>query len=95
MKLLFPNPFHPKLITSSKYTKVTGMILYKEVMHGATARFCMIYVEFIEVYHHFSRAIMTGNFKLYIHALNNKFFSYLIIGILRGGVLGNVFVLGR
>jgi hypothetical protein len=44
--------------------------------HGATARFCMVHVEFIEVYHHCSRAIRTGNLKLYIHALNemNKLF---------------------
>lgn len=37
--------------------------------HGATPQFCMMYVQLIELYHHFSRAIRTANHKLYIHAL--------------------------
>ena len=38
--------------------------------YGATARFCMMYVELIDLYHHFSRAVRTGEHTLYIYALS-------------------------
>lgn len=38
-------------------------------VHGATPQFCMKYVKFIALYHDLSRAVRTGNHKLYIHVL--------------------------
>lgn len=61
---------------------------YKKVTlewgHGATPKFCIMYVELIDLYHHLSRAVRTGNHVLNIHSFSEiiKLFSPLIIKIM-------------
>lgn len=45
-----------------KYERYRNLNLQGE--HGTTGQFCMTYVGMINVYHHFSRAVRTGNLEL-------------------------------
>ena len=47
--------------------------------HGATQQFCMIYVKLIGLYHDLSRAVRTGNHKLYFQVvpeIDKVFFAF-------------------
>lgn len=61
-----------------KYERYRNLTLQGE--HGATGQFCMTYVGMIDVYHHFSRAVRTGNLELYIHALTEMNKLYHLFG---------------
>ena len=61
-----------------KYNSYRKLTLKGE--HSATAQFCMIYVEMIDVYHHLSRAVRTGNLELYTHALTEMNKLYHLFG---------------
>lgn len=57
--------------------------------HGATAKYYLIYIELIGLYHRFSRSIRMGDYRLYIHFLPEIlkiFFAFIHQNYARWGV---------
>lgn len=61
-----------------KYRSYRKLTLERD--DGATAKFCMIYVGMIDIYHNFSRAVKTSNADLYNHAFTEIIKLYHLFG---------------